>query len=65
MMNTDLMHELHHQRHQKLWVEAERERQRRHCAGATRTWGHGCLRAGLRRLSARWMRGVKLIGRAA
>ena len=65
MMNTDLMHMLHHQRHQRLWAEAERERAARDCAGVTRAWGHGWLLAGLRRLSARWLRGVKLIGRAA
>jgi hypothetical protein len=63
MMNTDLLHRLHHQRHQKLWAEAERERAQRDVAGAQTTSAYTRLTTWLRRFSTRRMP-VALSGRA-
>ena len=64
MMNTDLMHMLHHQRHQRLYAEAERERAQPYVAGARTAWAGARLAAWLRRVSTRGVHGVALTGRA-
>ena len=63
MMNPDMLHMMHQQRHQKLWAEMERDRLKRQCAGAPTVCAR--LATWLRRISTRRMRGVKLIGRSA
>ena len=64
MMNPDLMQMMHQQRHQKLWAEAEQLRAQRELASSGASGSCGWLAAWLRRLSARRMRGITLIGRA-
>jgi hypothetical protein len=64
-MNTDLMHMMHHQRHQKLWAETEHERVKHHCASAPTAQIWARLTTWLRRFDTRRMRGVKLMDRSA
>jgi hypothetical protein len=64
MLNTDLMHMLHQQRHQKLWAEAERERVQRDVAGARTPWACARLAPWLQRFSTRRLRGAARTGRA-